>query len=93
MTNAEKFKEVFGFGVCAQTPCRDCPLSHPDKCTQVEFWQSEYQEPNVQAERQKWVDALTRIKSEFHSNYFDDEGAVEELFDEIIDKHTKELMK
>ena len=63
-----------------------------DACIE-KFWQSEYKEPNVQAERQKWVDALTRIKSEFHSNYFDDGGAVEELFDEIIERQTRRLMK
>ena len=52
MTNAEKFKEVFGFGVCSQTECNDCPLhdvsSGESVCNDDEFWHSNYQgEPTI----------------------------------------------
>ena len=57
MTNAEKFKEVFGFEIneevcCTNTKhCPECFLDswrHKEKaigCTES-FWQSEYKEPN-----------------------------------------------
>ena len=46
MTNAEKFEEVFGFGVCSQTNCNDCPFLDTSDgervCNEDKFWKSEY---------------------------------------------------
>lgn len=105
MTNAEKYKEVFGFELNTKTDYY-CPFNSTkcdnlpcDACIET-FWQSEYQEPNVQAERQKWIKAIEDIKAEINgeSNYIlsgDKQvkfTSLERLW-QIIDKHTKELMK
>ena len=54
MTNAEKFKEVFGFTECTQTLCRDCQftnvVSKEGGCGVHDFWQSEYKEPSDKME-------------------------------------------
>ena len=61
MTNAEKFKEVFGFeineGVCCvyEDDCQDCFMERYRKaekeldCTEG-YWQSEYKEPSGKVE-------------------------------------------
>ena len=50
MTNAEKFKEVFGFEpftICPSLLCSECPLEDKDKCGKTNiasWWNSEYKE-------------------------------------------------
>ena len=53
MTNAEKFKEVFGFTECTQTFCKDCPFkpeSEGKECSIEQFWQAEYKEQGKEHE-------------------------------------------
>ena len=46
MTNAEKFKEVFGFRECTQVFCRDCPWGdNIQGCKIDDFWKAEYNGP------------------------------------------------
>lgn len=48
MTNAEKFKEVFGHMPCSLTECNDCPFLDTTNgervCNEEEYWDSEYKE-------------------------------------------------
>lgn len=97
MTNAEKFKEVFGFELNTKTDCY-CPFNSTkcdnlpcDACIET-FWQSEYQDTNVQVERQKWIEAIKDIKAELLRKFWCDDDAYIKISD-IIDKRTKELMK
>ena len=49
MTNAEKYKEVFGFppdkNLCPTESCKDCPGNLNEQCLcTCEWWESEYTE-------------------------------------------------
>lgn len=56
MTNAEKFKEVFGYellfenGICYNmSRCSICQYNHEGKCDEegaLNHWNNEYKEPN-----------------------------------------------
>ncbi len=52
MTNAEKYKEVFGFEPdiksCPTDNCNVCPLANQKYCTEnkSDWWNSEYKENN-----------------------------------------------
>lgn len=50
MTNAEKYKEVFGFkpdkGACPAETCDTCPGHVEQFLCSCNFWEDEYKEPN-----------------------------------------------
>lgn len=60
MKNAEKFKEIFGFGVCCMTECKNCPHRNGDDdeafCEEVKFWESEYKGVDIWNEIIKDID-------------------------------------
>ena len=64
MTNADKFKEVFGFGVCSMTECKECPhfyytdYDEDGHCKEMDFWREEYK-PTV--EPQEWISVKDRL--------------------------------
>lgn len=49
MTNAEKYKEVFGFEpereICPTAYCKNCPVDGQDCGKDYKWWDEEYKEP------------------------------------------------
>lgn len=105
MTNAEKFKEVFGFDIDQECciadimDCRSCPLDncrgYDADCTHG-FWQSKYQgEPTIPLSViEKIHDAIDNAECDARlkdeSGSFTEEVFTREHIAEIIDKAVKE---
>lgn len=89
MTNAKKFKEVFGFEIATyKCVCNDlctvCPCYQDYKCQTAEYWESEYKEP-----KEKVADEKDQIDVIFEKCKIEQNRSLEAIRDIINSGHRR----
>lgn len=98
MTNAEKFKEIFGFGVCCMIECKNCPHKKGNfdggYCDEVKFWASEYKGVDIWDEIIKDINDEIEKKPKYYSDAVLDAetvfNGIEEVY-EVGERHGLEI--